>query len=350
MRIRRRRLRLRSRRSLVFAVVVAVGLAAVGCSGEAGKVVVGALKADGARLAAARAGRISETRAMATISARSTLRINGAGPSRVAVRSQASAAAAVEASAPMRATAQDSAERVDGIARRTTTDVSAATRVKACARSGAVAAARGYAEEYADGHPPPAVKVTLAQSIGGCLAKAFPNQAPQVDAVTTAVVSSMMSSTQQVADARATAQDYADWLVYTGSLYPQATVAAPARRLPAPPSAVDTSVDALLVVLFHSHAGRVAAQQGDWPTAIANRVAVLGELSRLGVAPELASARALLVAAMQASLASDRSHARCGLCAAPFDAQATAVKQRFVALFDPYMQARYGSGLDHSQI
>jgi hypothetical protein len=52
---------------------------------------------------------------------------------------------------------------------------------------------------------------------------------------------------------------------------------------------------------------------------------------------------------MQASLASDRSHARCGLCAAPFDAQATATKQRFVALFDPYMQARYGSGLDHSQ-
>jgi hypothetical protein len=346
----RRRLRLRSRRSLVLVFVTSVGLVAVGCGAEAGRVVGVALKAEGARVAAARAGSFSEARAMATISARSTLRVNGAGPGRVAVRSEASAAAAVEASAPMRATAQDSAQRIDGIARETTTGASAATRIKACARSGAVAAARGYAEEYVDGHPPPAVKVTLAQSIGGCLAKAFPAQEPQVRAVTSAVVSSMMGSTQQVADARATAQDYADWLVYTGSLYPQANAGAPAQQTPASPSPVDTSVDALLVVLYHSHAGRVAAEQGNWPAAVANRVAVLGELSQLNVAPELESARGVLAAAMQASLASDRSHARCGLCATPFDAQATAVKQRFVALFDPYIQARYGRGLDHSQI
>jgi hypothetical protein len=350
MRIRRRRLRLRSRRSLVLAVVIAVGLVAVGCGAEAGKVVGVALKAEGARVAAARAGTFSETRAMATISARSALRVNGAGPGHIAVRSEASAAAAVEASAPMRATAQNSAQRIDGIARETTTGASAAARIKACARSGAVAAARGYADQYLEGQPPPAVKVTLAQSIGGCLGKAFPNQASQVRAVTTAVVSSMLSSTQQVADARATAQDYTDWLVYAGSLYPQAGAGAPAQQIPAPPSAVDTSVDALLVVVFHSHAGRAAAEQGDWATAVANRVAVLGELSRLSVAPELESVRAVLAAAMQASLASDRSHARCGLCAAPYDAQATAVKQRFVALFDPYVQARYGRGLDHSQI
>lgn len=329
--------------------MIAAGLVAAGCGAEAGKVVAVALKADGARVAATRVGTISEARAMATISARSALRINGAGPSRVAVRSEASAAAAVEASVPMRATAQDSAQRIDGIARETTTSASAATRIRACARSGAVAAARGYAEEYLQGQAPPAVKVTLAQSVGGCLAKAFPEQAPQVSAVTTAVVNSMMSSTQQVADTRATAQDYADWLVYTGSLYPRATAGAPARQLPAP-SATDTSVDALLVVLFHSHAGRVAAGQGDWATAIANRVAVLGELSRLSVAPELEYARGVLVAAMQASLASDRSHARCGPCATPYDAQATATKQRFVALFDPYMRARYGSGLDDSQL
>jgi hypothetical protein len=168
--------------------------------------------------------------------------------------------------------------------------------------------------------------------------------------VTSAVVGSMMGSTQQVADARATAQDYADWLVYTGSLYPRANAGARAQQTPASPSPVDASVDALLVVLYHSHAGRVAAEQGNWPAAVANRVAVLGELSQLNVAPELESARGVLAAAMQASLASDRSHARCGLCATPFDAQATAVKQRFVALFDPYIQARYGRGLDHSQI
>jgi hypothetical protein len=350
MRIRRRRFRLRSRRSLVLAFAIAVGLVASGCGAEAGRVVGVALKADGARFAAARAGTFSETGAMATISARSALRVDGSGQGSIAVRSEASAAATVEASAPMRATAQNSAQRIDGIARETTTGASAAARIKACARSGAVAAARGYADEYVEGHPPPAVKVTLAQSIGGCLAKSFPNQAPQVRAVTTAVVSSMLNSTQQVADARATAQDYTDWLVYTGSLYREASAAAPAQQLPAPPSAVDTSVDALLVVLFHSHAGRVAAEQGDWPTAIANRAAVLGELSQVSVAPELEPARGVLVAAMQASLASDRSHARCGLCAAPYDAQATAVKQRFVALFDPYVQARYGRGLDHSQV
>jgi hypothetical protein len=355
----------RSRSRFLLAALAVAAIVVAGCGSTAGKVTAVALLKEGAAAAEASssaAARANLTPAVRTITARSSPVIAGRTQATVVVRSQRAAATSIAKSPPARAAAETSAAKVETLAVDTATESTGRARIRACAKSGATNAAQAYARAAAamssEGQPPPNLEAILTEAIGGCLGDAFPNQPAAVGRLTKALVNTIGQSTQQVSQAEGVgAQTYTDWLVYTASLYTQAAStqtepgataiaagAAPAR------SPHEQSVDALLIVLSHAHAGRVAVANGDWDTAIANRRFVLGELRALRVVPALEHARGVLVEAMAASLAADRSHAACGPCPTAYDEAATRAKQAFVAEYDPYVVAMYGRGLDATQI
>jgi molecular chaperone DnaK len=90
--------------------------------------------------------------------------------------------------------------------------------------------------------------------------------------------------------------------------------------------------------------GRGLIGQRDFNGAIANRRAVLRLLDGLGsVPPDLTASVAALRAAESASLAADASLRSCGAgCSKAVNAMATALKRRFVALYNP-LAAKYGT-------
>jgi hypothetical protein len=338
------------KRLVAGAIVMSAAVVAAGCGGEVAKVAAGRLVERSAAQLAAREAAVAVAPSFTKISARSTLLTGGADAQRLAVRSQATAAAATHDSPIMRQVAQESDEQITLIAAKTTRDPGASVRVTACAKGGAIAAARSYVSSYLKGDSTPDVETTIMDSVSSCLQRAFPNQATAVRSVGKAVTNSILASSRDAGDAQATAQDYADWLVYCAKLY---AAEEGARNLTTPriaPTATDVSVDDLLVVLYHAHAGRLAVGDGDWSAAIANRTSVLNELGRLDVASELEGARQTLIRAMRASLAADRYHAACGACAAPYDAAATDSKRAFIGMFNPYLLARYGATVDASQL
>jgi hypothetical protein len=329
-------------------IVVGATLLAAGCGPEAAKVAGGLLERPAAQLAA-RESAVALRPSFAKMTARSAL-LSGAGTQRITVRSETAAAVALEDSPMMRQAALRSDERITVIATRTTRDTGAQARVRACAKAGAISVARAYAGSYVKGDQSPDVDTTIAGTVSSCLQRAFPNEAGAVRYVSQAVTNSMLASSQEAGDAQATAQDYTDWLVYCASLYETAQPTGNLATPGAAPSATDLSVDNLIVVLYHAHRGRLAVSAGDWTTAIANRISVLGELARLRVTGELEGARQMLIRAMHASLAADRYHAACRDCAAPYDTAATDSKRAFVRLFNPYLQARYGATVDETEL
>jgi hypothetical protein len=89
-------------------------------------------------------------------------------------------------------------------------------------------------------------------------------------------------------------------------------------------------------VLAFAGRGRVAAQRGDWATALSNRQATLARLARIRAVARLAGPLGFLRAALQASIRADRLRVACG-CGAenPQDVAATELKRRFLAGFNP---------------
>jgi hypothetical protein len=323
-------------------IIIAAALVAGGCMGGAA---AGRLAESALARVAAREAEVAVAPTLSRITARSALL---GGRTEVAVRSESEAAAALAQSPAMREVAAESDAKITAIAAEATTEPAARSQVGDCARAGVMSAAKTYATSYATGDGKPALDETIAGAVGDCLQRSFPGQAVAVRYLSEAIKNSVLSSSQEAGATQATAQDYVDWLVYCASLY-QAQGAAASQGAPvAAPSATDVSIDNLLVVVYHAHAGRLAIASGDWRTAIANRIGVLNELSRLRVSADLEGARETLISAMRASLAADRYHAACGACAASWDLQATNTKRTFVRLFNPYLQARYGATIDET--
>ena len=349
----------RPRSRLLLAALAVAAIVVAGCGSTAGKVAAVALLKEGAaaQASAAAGARANLTPAVRTITARSSPVIAGRTQATVVVRSERAAATSIARTPPARAAAEESATKVETLVVGTAAESTGRTRIRACAKAGATNAAQAYAQAaaamYTEGDAPPNLEAILTESIGGCLGDAFPNQPTAVRRLTKALVNSIGQSTQQVSQAEGVgAQTYTDWLVYTASLYDGTAPAGPAVATSAARarSPVEDSVDALLIVLSHAHAGRVAVANGDWDAAVANRRFVLGEVRELRVVPVLEHARRVLVAAMAASLAADRSHAVCGPCPTAYDDAATRSKQAFVAEYGPYVSAMYGRSLDAGEI
>jgi hypothetical protein len=317
------------------------GFIVSGCGGESAVRGGGALLERGAQQAAARQAAVDLAPTLARFSARTELVERAAAKTAVTVHSEADAAAAVKASPPIGAVAEESSADIRTIADNSTTDATASARVQRCAKGAALAAGKSYGSNLVLDKPAPEVRVAITKSVGSCLQRAFPKQAVAVRYATDAITRSMLTSSKQVGETHATAQDYSDWLIYSASLYTQDAAADEPAPAPAPPSALDRSVDDVLVVLFHAHAGRVAVRHRDWQAAIDNRGKVLDELRELQVTSKLREIRLLLIRAMKASLASDRGHAACDRCVSPHDAQATSYKRAIANRFNPYLEARY---------
>jgi hypothetical protein len=347
-----------------LAALVGAAIVVAGC-GPAGKVGAALVlkEAVAANKASVAAGaRASFTSAVPKITARSAPVIAGRSEATVIVRSERVAATSIAKSPPARAVAEESATKIQALAAETATEPTGRARIRTCARSGAMSGAEAYAKAvaamHADGQPPPDLEAVLSNAIGTCLGDAFPNQPAAVRHLTKALVSSIGQSTQQVSEAGGvSAQAYTDWLVYTVSLYAQSeTTPADADVAPVDSNAVPArwpvaeSGDALLVVLSHAHAGRVAVANQDWASAIENRRFVLGEPQALSVAAELEPARRALAEAMRNSLAADRAHAACAACPSVYDGYATSAKEAFLAEYNPYIEEMYGRRLDATQI
>jgi hypothetical protein len=340
--------------ALVIAAIVVAGCAGAGAG--AGRLAAGAVLREGAAATAARAvagARVSFTSGVRSITARRSPVVAGRTGATVTVRSEQVAAASVTRNGTTRAVAEASATRVQTLAEATATEAAGQARIQECARGGLSRGAEAYAgavaESYVGGQPPSIVAI-VADAIGSCLGAAFPNQPAAVRNLTAALVGAIGESTQQVSrDDAVTPQGYADWLTYTASLSTQPDVApVQAGAMPEQSSTAD-SVDALLVVVSHAHAGRVAVNGEDWDGAIENRLAVLSELRGLEVVDRLEYAREVFVDAMEASLAADRAHAACGACPTRYDQQATSAKQEFVDEYNPFLLDRYHSSLDPTQ-
>jgi hypothetical protein len=152
------------------------------------------------------------------------------------------------------------------------------------------------------------------------------------------------SHAAEVSRTDATTQVYIDWLLYSAALATEPDVQAPQPGPDVVPSAVEASVDDLLVAVFEAHRGRLAVRRRQWRAAIENRTHVIDRLTHLDgrVAPVLEPARERLLQAMQASLRSDLRHAACGnRCAARLDRRATAEKRAFVRAYQPYYAKKY---------
>jgi hypothetical protein len=335
------------RRPALLIPVIAGSIVFSGCGGEVVK--AGGLLARPAARVAARQAVVDLRPALAKFSARSGLVEEAAVLATVTVHSATDAAKAVEAKPSIRAVAVESSANVRTIAETSTADASGRAQIKRCASAGALTAGRSYGGNFVLSKPPPRADVTITKSVGSCLQKAFPEEKDAVRFVTTAITRSMLASSEQVGQTRATAQDYSDRLIYCASLYEEDASADETTPAPAPPTALDRSVDDLLVVVFHAHIGRVAVRQRNWQAAIDNRTAVLAELHRLEVIPELQEARRVLIRAMQASLSADHDHAACDRCLSAGDGEATSYKKAFVTRFNPYIQARFRAQIEASE-
>jgi serine/threonine-protein kinase len=107
-------------------------------------------------------------------------------------------------------------------------------------------------------------------------------------------------------------------------------------QTPAGPT-VEQGVGQIAAVLDLSQRGRTLTIAGDYAAAIQNRNEVLDRVDGLALAAELEPSRALLRAAVQASLDADRALQRCTTCSstAAANQRATDLKQRFVLEFNP---------------
>jgi hypothetical protein len=130
------------------------------------------------------------------------------------------------------------------------------------------------------------------------------------------------------------------------------TTADPVTSPSAPIETADDREDRLArriaAIVSYSQAGRSAVRSGRYADAVANRETVLRRLRALsGVTGRLASARATLERAMEASLESDESYAA-GADATGSDAEATRLKAVFTRQWAPIANAhelsRYGEG------
>ena len=112
---------------------------------------------------------------------------------------------------------------------------------------------------------------------------------------------------------------------------------------------VEEGVSQIAGVLDLSERGRTLTIAGDYGAAISNRMQVLDQVDGLTLAPQLGRSRALLRAAVQASLDADRALQQCGTCSssAAANRRATDLKQRFVLEFNPlatkYLQRSFDS-------
>jgi serine/threonine-protein kinase len=114
-------------------------------------------------------------------------------------------------------------------------------------------------------------------------------------------------------------------------------------------AALRKGVGEIAAVLDLSQEGRTLTIDRDYTGAIKNRQKVLDTLDGLTLPPQLRRQRALLRAAVQASLDADRALAACETCAGTQIAnlRATRLKQRFVRAFNPlatrYLQRSFDS-------
>ena len=340
-------------RFLAALAVLACGFVVAGCGGEP----LGALLKGPAQKMVAQQAKVVLPPALNRFSARSVLLVGTEARAGIIARSEPEAAAAVKQREPLERAAQESAADVDAIAGKTTTKARGRAKVKACAKAGTLTAAQKYVKEYAKQYvqdkPPPDAQATMVQStmvssISSCVGKVFPDHAPTAKLVGVALTRAMLAPSDDLSQTDATAQDYADWLVYSATLSEQAYVATAATDTTVNVSPVAASVDDVLVALLHAHYGRLAVRREDWPTAIDLRKKVLRELAALDVAPELRRSRELLIQSMRTSLASDRKHDACGHCAAPLDRLATAQKRAFVREFHVEFAKRYEGTIEHT--
>jgi hypothetical protein len=128
---------------------------------------------------------------------------------------------------------------------------------------------------------------------------------------------------------------------------------APAAKAPPPPPPVATkkldraqTVDELMKIVTASRAGLAATRKGEWAQAAQNRKRLIGRLDVLSTRTnEVEKARTALASALVASERANSKSLTCkdrvsvSACAAPAHRRATALKERFRALFNKILDA-----------
>src|SRR4051794_3904664 len=236
-------------------IIIVAAIVLAGCGPEVAKVAGGIAERAAVR-AAAEDATVAIGPSLSRAAARSTV-LSGRTDA-VALRSEAAAAGTIADSPALREMAQESDAKVTAIAATTTRDTASRARVIACARGGALAGARSYAGSYLDDDSGTEVADAVSATVKSCLQKAFPSQASAVGYLSDAATNAVLASSREAAEAQATAQQYADWLVYTASLYGEDGAIAETGTTVTAPSATAVSIDDLLVVLYHAQSGRRA--------------------------------------------------------------------------------------------
>jgi hypothetical protein len=127
---------------------------------------------------------------------------------------------------------------------------------------------------------------------------------------------------------------------------------APAAKAPPPPAIAPKkldrtqTVDELMKIVTASRGGLAAARKGEWEQAAQNRKRLVGRLDVLSTrTDEVEAARTALASALVASERANRKSLACkdrvsvSACAAPAHRRATALKERFRALFNKILAA-----------